>query len=63
GRVGEVSFAARSIKSQMRQAGRTGARVALLLGGDELAGGTVVIKDMDSGEQRSVPQGEAVAAV
>lgn len=56
---GEMAFAARSVKSAMRQAGRSGARHALLLGEDELANGLVVIKNMDSGEQTSVPLAEA----
>ena len=43
----------------MRQAGKSGARRALLLGEDELASGRVVIKNMDSGEQTSVPLAEA----
>lgn len=60
---GDMSFAAKSIKSSMRQAGKTGARYALLLGENELAQGAVVVKNMDSGEQTSVPLAEAVQLV
>jgi len=56
---GDMAFAARSVKSAMRQAGKSGARRALLLGEDELATGRVVINNMDSGEQTSVPLAEA----
>ena len=51
------------MKSTMRQADKSRARFALLLGPDELAAGTVVVKDMESGEQRAVSQPEAAAAL
>ena len=44
----------------MRQAGKSGARFALLIGPDELAAGTVVVKNMENGEQCAVPRAEAV---
>ena len=52
---GEMNFTPRSIKSAMRQAGRSHARFCLLIGEDELASRTVMVKDMDSGEQTPVP--------
>lgn len=61
GLAGSVGFGAASIKSRMRLAGKSGARVCLILGGDELAAGTVVVKDMDSGEQETIGR-DAVAA-
>ncbi|UZP66459.1 histidine--tRNA ligase [Desulfovibrio mangrovi] len=60
GKVGELAFAAKSMKAQMRQASRKNARKVLILGGDELANNTVVVKDMASGEQISVPMAEIV---
>lgn len=57
---GDMGFAARSIKSAMRQAGKSRVRFCLLLGENELADNTVVVKDMDSGEQVSVPTAEVV---
>ena len=60
GKKGDVSFAAKSMKAQMRQAGKKGARKALILGGDELASKTVVVKDMESGEQTTVSQSELI---
>lgn len=48
---------------QLREADAKGLSFALVLGPDELARGEVVVKDLRSGEQRSVPRGEVVAAV
>jgi histidyl-tRNA synthetase len=54
-----------SFKSQMKKADKSGARVALIWGEDEVAGGTVTVKplrvEVDSGErlsQQCVPQAE-----
>ncbi len=55
GRRGEVSFAVRSLKSQMRQASKAGAAKCLLLGGNEMAMGVVTVKDMETGEQQTAP--------
>ncbi len=51
----EIDFAARSFKAQMRAADRRRARFALIVAEDELAGGTVTVKDMDTGEQQGIP--------
>jgi histidyl-tRNA synthetase len=49
----------RSMKAQMKLANRSGARVALIVGDDELAAGTVVIKPMQGdGEQFAVSRPE-----
>lgn len=58
GKKGDVSFASKSMKAQMRQAGKKGARKALILGGEELAAKTVVVKDMETGEQVTVSQSD-----
>ena len=63
GLTGEMGFAARSMKSSMRQAGKSGARHALLLGSDEFAAGTVTVKNMDSGEQVALPMDGVAAAL
>lgn len=47
-----------SMKSQMRAANKSGARFAVIRGGDELAAGTANVKDMVSGEQWTLPVGE-----
>lgn len=51
---GEVSFAAKSIKSQMRQASKNGTRTCLLLGTDELLAKSIAVKDMETGAQEIV---------
>lgn len=63
GLSGEVTFTVKSLKSQMRQASKNGARKCLILGEDELAAGTVTVKDMQSGEQQSLSPSELPAAL
>jgi histidyl-tRNA synthetase len=50
-----------SFKSQMKRADKLGARFALILGEDELQGGTVAVKDMQEGQQEHKPQPEVAA--
>ena len=51
------AYDGRSPKAQMKVADRSGARLALLLGDDERAAGTVTIRDLrGDAEQRSVPR-------
>jgi histidyl-tRNA synthetase len=50
----EMDALGRNIKGQFKQAGRIGARCALVLGEDELRQNQVSLKDMASGEQRRV---------
>jgi histidyl-tRNA synthetase len=56
------AYDARSMKAQMKLADRSGASVALIVGSEEAAAGTVVVRPMRGGEQRAVPAGEAVPA-
>jgi histidyl-tRNA synthetase len=51
-----------SLGKQFKEADRKGVRYALVLGPDELARGEVVVKELATGVQRSVPRA-AVAAV
>lgn len=47
----------RSMKAQMKLADRSGARHAVIVGSDELAAGTVVLKPLrGDGEQRTIPR-------
>jgi histidyl-tRNA synthetase len=47
------------MKAQMKLANRSGARVALIVGDDELAAGTVVVKPMrGDGEQIAVARSD-----
>jgi len=51
----------RSFKSQMKQVGGGGTRLAAILGPDELAAGTVQLKDLATSEQVTVPRAEVGA--
>jgi histidyl-tRNA synthetase len=55
-----MSFGRRSLKAQMKQANTLGARYAAILGEDEVARGTVTLRSLDSGDQRSVPDTELI---
>jgi histidyl-tRNA synthetase len=57
----DLDYMARSVKGQMKQAGRSGARYAYIVGEQELADRFVTVKDLESGEERSLPRAEAVA--
>lgn len=49
-----LDLEARALKAQMKQADRSGARLALILGDDEIANGTVTVKNLKDGEQHIV---------
>jgi len=55
------SLGDRSLKAQLRQANALGAAYALILGEEELKTGTVLLRDMAKGEQKTVPMGEVVS--
>lgn len=51
----DMDYEGKSLKAQLRSANKRGARLALILGNNELQRGEVIIKDLlHSGEQRSV---------
>ncbi len=49
------------LAKQLRYANRVGARVAVILGPDELAAGTVTVRNLISGEQQTVSREQAPA--
>jgi histidyl-tRNA synthetase len=53
----------KSLKAQMKAAGRGGQRFAVLIGADELARGVVQLKDLGSSEQAEVARDGLLAAV
>ena len=57
------AFDGRSMKSQMKAAGRSGARVALIVGEQEAADGTVTVRDMVDSEQTLVPRDQLITHV
>ncbi len=52
-----------SLKSQLRQADKRGARFAVIIGEDEIAQGQVTLRDMASGNQSPVQLAEIAAAI
>ncbi|MFN2588129.1 MAG: histidine--tRNA ligase [Actinomycetota bacterium] len=54
----DLDLAGRSMKGQMKDAARSGARWAVILGAEELAAGAATVKDLATGEQEQVPLGE-----
>lgn len=50
----DLDYADRSAKGQFKQADRTGARYAVVIGDEELAAGVCSLRDMATGEQRTV---------
>jgi histidyl-tRNA synthetase len=50
----DLDYAERSAKGQFRQADRSGAAYAAILGEDELTRGVCTVRDMSSGEERPV---------
>jgi histidyl-tRNA synthetase len=50
-----MGFGDRSLKAQMREANRTGARFTVVLGDEEVDKQEAQVKDMKKGEQQSVP--------
>jgi len=52
-----------SLGKQFKEADRKGVRYVLVLGPDDLARGEVVVKDLSSGEQRSVARADLVATL
>ena len=50
----EWDYAARSLKAQMRRAGRVGAETVVIIGDEEIGKGTAVVRDMRAGTQRDV---------
>ena len=50
----------RSLKAQMREAGRSGAMETIIIGEDELAQNKMIVKNMASGNQQEIPISEII---
>jgi histidyl-tRNA synthetase len=50
----DLDYGGRGMRAQFKQADRTGAAYAVILGEDELARGVATVRDMSSGEERVV---------
>jgi histidyl-tRNA synthetase len=63
GLVCDRAFDNRSMKAQFRAADRSGARIALVVGEQERADGTVTVRDLEGGDQQTVDRSDVVAHV
>jgi histidyl-tRNA synthetase len=61
GVAAELDYQDRSAKGQMKQAGRTGARYAVIVGEAEMASGTVTLRDLATGVESKPSRSEAIA--
>ncbi len=59
----EADYQGRSLKSQFKQADKLGARLIVVIGGDELAAGKVKVRDMVSHDEQLVDRAAAVEAI
>jgi histidyl-tRNA synthetase len=55
-----LAFGERGLRSQLREAGKRGARYVVILGEDELASGVATVRDMEAREQKQVALAELV---
>ena len=63
GIVTEADYQGRSLKAQFKQADKVGAKLILVLGGDELVAGKVKVRDMQSHDEVLVDLANVVEAV
>ena len=57
------ALAGRSMKAQMKQANKLGARYALILGDDEIAEGVVMLRSMSDSQQEKVALAEVIGKI
>ena len=50
-----MDFGKKSMKAQMKQAAKSGAKFALIVGEDEVASSTVTVKNLETAAQESIP--------
>ena len=58
-----IGFGDRSLRAQLRNANRSTAPFAVIIGDDELAGAQVVLQDMGEGSRESIRQADLVATI
>ena len=58
-----MDFAGRSMKAQMKQANKLGARYALILGDDEISEGVVMLRSMSDSQQEKVALAEVIGKI
>ena len=63
GKIVEIAFGERALKGAMKAADKSGAKYVLVLGENELSSGEVAIKNMKSGEAKSIRISDLVNAL
>lgn len=63
GVAADIDYLGRSLKAQMKYAGKQNARYVVILGEDEVKNGVAGLKNMDAGTQDSVPLADLVKAL
>ena len=63
GLTASMDFAKRSMKAQMKQAGKSNAKFALIIGEDEVKNKTVTIKNLSNSEQQVISINDVVSFV
>ena len=63
GLAADLDYIGRTAKGQMKQAGRSGARYAFILGHQEIRDGVVTVRELSTGEETTVPRTEVVSRV
>ena len=58
GIIAEIDHMSRSVKAQLKYADKLGAKYVAVIGGDELANGSVNLKNMSDGTQCAVKFGD-----
>jgi histidyl-tRNA synthetase len=58
-----LDYRGKSMKSQLKEASKSGASYTVVLGAEELAAGTAVLRDMAAGEEQSIPQSELATRI
>jgi len=59
----EIDYTRRSMKAQMKEADRLGARFTAVIGEDEVRAGTVTLRDMQTGDQQTLSGSEVAGHV
>lgn len=63
GLAADRAYDNRSMKAQFKAADRSGARVAVIVGDDEVAAGTATVKDLATGDQAPVVRADLLSAL
>ena len=58
-----MDFAGRSMKAQMKQANKLGAKYSVILGEDEIAEGVVMLRSMEDSSQAKVPMSQVAEKI